>query len=202
MPCQDCDQAPENPIFINTAQDAYCEQCGDDANSCLEKIDASCVVYHFGKCNAATTLPNLGIASCTNLQTILETLDTLLGSTYNVPLIASDSPTINMTQWGPANHTFKGDVKISADTDNALTVRGDGLFASDSGKVRIDASDSLAYLEDQVDEGTDPLGIVSITITKSGGKLIITPTINITAICTALQAAGCGCGAPSEPLPS
>lgn len=194
--CTDCPNELSGEVHIGLPQQPYCEQC--EGERCIEKIDAACVTYHLGRCEVPTTLPNLGIPSCTSLQTILETLDRLLGTSYNIPLEVVDSPTIDFVNYGAAGHTLTGNVKISADAENVLFARANGLYAQDSGKLRVTAGDGLDYLANQIEPGDDPLGIVTLTIEVVGGKIRLTPTLDIAMLCAALQTEGCLCQSPDD----
>lgn len=113
------------------------------------------------------------------------------------PIIATDSDTIDLTVSGADGHTLRADVKIDPTTSTQLSVSAQGLKFTPDGKLKVDISDTPDYLENQVLAGVDPANLVTITITKSAGKLVFTPSINIGALCQALRDAGCVCGAPS-----
>lgn len=106
---------------------------------------------------------------------------------------------IGITAGGAYGHTPKFDIVIDPTSNAGLTVGNDGLkltlpapYVPDY-KVKVDVGDTPDYLENQIEVGTDPLGVVTLTITKVGGKLRITPTINVSAFCTQVSDE-CGCG--------
>lgn len=130
--CQFCG-IPDNIPCTCTQQTAqpYCDQCGDD-NSCVEKIDAQCVFYHLN-CADPAGLPNIGVPCNTDLETILEALDDLVGNHFNIKFEGQDTTTVHWESNGPAGHKPYAHVKVSDEAGNALEVNEDGLFASSSG---------------------------------------------------------------------
>lgn len=158
----------------------FCDQCGDDS-TCIEKINASCVFYHFNT-TTPSGLVNLGIPNNTNIEVILEAIDALIGNSFNVPFTPEDSETIEWTPGGTSGHSPKADVKISPDTNNQAEIRSNGLFVkayNENYLVKVDADDAPAYLENQVIGGSDPDGIISISIEKENGLLKYIPSLNI-----------------------
>ena len=158
----------------------FCDQCGDDS-TCVEKIDAACVFYHFNT-TAPSGLVNLGIPNGTDLETILEAIDALIGNSFNVPFTPVDSQTIGWTPGGTVGHSPKADLKVSTDTNNQAEIRSNGLFVrpyNENYYVKVNATDAPAFLKDQVVGGSDPDGIISIDINDNNGLLEFIPAINI-----------------------
>lgn len=212
MSCKDCNSFDNGgKVYINQPQEPFCEQCGD-GNVCVEKLDAKCVVYHLDTTDPSN-LGQWGVGNNTSVEEILEKINDLVGSSFNVPLTVVDTSTVNLTASGYANHTLQADVKISADADNIIVAKSDGLYAAAVAdwKVKVDATDVPDYLENQVVGSTD--GVVSVTIIKVGGQLVFQPSIDLTQLLTEinnseeLTALFCtimnkcaGCDAPSDPI--
>src|ERR1035437_4079246 len=178
------------PEYISCNCSSYeediCVPCLDETK-CIQKIDAECVIYHLDN-TTPTNLTCLGIPNQTNLQSILEAIDTKIcnASTLETPLTVIDTSSVDLTALGTANHTLSADVKLSSDAGNSITITDTGLYSPTcDGKVKVDSTGTLDYLINQVSGGTD--GIVTITVTEVGGQLIITPTINIPALLDLIQ---------------
>jgi hypothetical protein len=158
----------------------FCDQCADDAQ-CREKIDSQCVFYHFNT-TTPSKLTNLGIPNNTSLEVILETIDALIGNSFNVPFTPVNSDSINWIAGGTVGHSPKAEVIISPDLNNQAEVRSNGFFVkpyNENYYVKVNATDAPAYLKDQVVGGSDPDGIISIDINDNGGLLEFIPSINI-----------------------
>lgn len=158
-----------------------CIPCNDDTK-CIQKIDAECVVYHIDD-DKPSKLTCLGIPNKTTLEAIIEAIDTKIcnATTLQTPLTVIDTDSVDLTSTGIAGHTLQADVKISADLGNSIEVRPTGLYSpGGDGKLKVDATDTLDYLGDQVIGGTD--GVVTISVSVVGGKLVIIPTLNIPAL--------------------
>jgi hypothetical protein len=186
-PCTDCEPLNGGSVVtITEAQQPYCEQCGDDA-TCNEKLDAKCVIYNSDNCNGVSELENIGAASCDNLETILEKIDDLIGNNSNISITPTNTPSIDITANGPANHNIKADVIISPDAGNITTIRGNGVYTPNlnNGKVKVDADDAPAYLETQI--LGDSNDCVSVSVQKRDGILYIKPTINFDCFLQKLQ---------------
>lgn len=116
--------------------------------------------------------------------------------------VANNGLGIAATAGGTTGHSPIYDIKIDPASSTALTVGSAGLkltlpavYVPDY-KVKVDVSDTPDYLESQIIAGVDPLGLVSITITKVGGQLVITPTINKSNLCTVVVDE-CNCSQPN-----
>lgn len=132
MMCQICGQ-PDNIRCNCQVSQPYCDQCGND-NVCEEKMDAQCVYFHLN-CTNPAGLPNLGIQCNTDLETILEALDDLVGNSLNIPFAGTETKTIRWVSNGPAGHKPYAHVKISQDADNAVEERNDGLYVPEPAVV-------------------------------------------------------------------
>lgn len=106
------------------------------------------------------------------------------------------------TPGGTNGHSPVYDIKIDPTSSTALTVSPGGLkltlpavYVPDY-KVKVDVADTPDYLESQIVAGTDPLGIVSISISKVNGQLVITPTIDKSVLC-AVVVQECNCSQPN-----
>lgn len=186
MSCINCGPLEGGSIItIIEPQSPFCQDCGDDYR-CLDKLDSLCVIYHQRDVTLPTKLENLGLPSGSTLEVILEAIDDLIGTQFNIPLTVVDSSSVNLTSSGAAGHTLKADVLVSATAGNTLQVNSDGLYASGAsdGKVKVNAGDSLDYLVNQVIGGTD--GIVAVSTGVSSGLLQVSPSINMTALIGAL----------------
>lgn len=156
----------------------FCDQCGDD-NQCREKIDAQCVFYHFNT-TQPSRLTNLGIPNNTSLEVILEAIDDLIGSNFNIPFTPAESETISWETGGTAGHSPKAHVKISAESPNQAEIVEDGLLVKPHNPnylVKVNATDAPDYLINQIEGGTD--GIVSISKSVENGQVKLTPSINV-----------------------
>jgi hypothetical protein len=156
-----------------------CNPCIQNVKCGTGKMDAECVVYHIDDVEP-THLINLGIENKTPVSFILEAIDKLLGTNFNTPLTVEQTPSVHLTANGSANHTLKADVILSSKNGNSLIISDDGLYASTSssdGKVKVNAEDVPAYLENQLNGGTD--GIVSVSTVTKDGQVAIIPIISI-----------------------
>lgn len=163
------------------SQQPYCDQCQEP--DCNYEVDSGCVVYHPLPTTEPSNLENLGMPNGSTAEEIFEAIDDFLGNSANIPITPIDSPTVDITANGVAQHTIKADVKISPDAVNQLEARANGLYAKPYNEnywVKVDATDTPDYLEEQLVGGSD--GIVSVTVDNIGGLLNIVPTLNIQAL--------------------
>jgi len=123
--CQFCGQ-PDNVRCNCQVTQPFCDQCGND-NACEDKIDAQCVFYHLN-CTDPAGLPNLGINCDTDLETILEALDDLVGNSLNITFEGQETNSIRWVSNGPAGHKPYAHVKLSDDVGQATEERADGLY--------------------------------------------------------------------------
>ena len=169
----------------NLPTSVICNPCSEDT-LCSVKMDADCVFYHFLN-NKPTKLVNLAISNKTPISDILESIDSLLGTNFNIPISTLNTPSINISASGNANHLLKADVRVSTTSGNSLTINSDGLYVgnnSDDGKVKVNISDLPDYLENQLVGGTD--GVISIQTQTADGQIQIQPSINIGNLITTL----------------
>ena len=184
--CNICGQ----PDYIRcncVSQQPYCDQC-DNNSKCIEKVDAQCVIYHFNS-QEPSGLVNLGIPNNTDLETILETLDSLVGSGFNVAFSPSDTNSLQWSTGGTANHSPSANVRISTDADNDLELRGNGLFGKRFNPnyfVKPDAASAPGYLINKLVGDSDANGIVSLSFAMDAGVLKGTPGINLSTLFTNL----------------
>jgi Chaperone of endosialidase len=157
----------------------FCDQCAEDS-VCIEKMDSSCVIYHFGNPSAPSKLTCLGMPNGSTAEQIFERIDQLVCSQFNYPLIAVQTESIHLTLSGLANHTIEADLNISNQPGNAIQLFSDGVYVASSGetfKVKVDANAPPRYLADAVLGGTD--GCVNIDINDESGFLQIQPSIDV-----------------------
>lgn len=191
--CKICGQ----PDFIRcncTVTQPFCDQCGGE-NDCDEIIDARCVYFHFN-CDDNGGLPNLGIPCNTDLETILEALDDLVGNHFNIPFEGQETNTIRWAANGPAGHKPYAHVKISEDDGNIIEEREDGIYAT-----------AVPVVE--FEEVTNDC--ITITVTQDeAGVFHITPTLDIECLLNKIRdefselfcevIGDCDCGLPIENL--
>lgn len=184
--CHICGQpACFNPDNCISAQ-PFCDQCAEDSR-CFQKVDSQCVIYHFNT-DTPTKLINLGFPNGANLEAILEKIDSLIGTQFNIPFTPEDTITIHWNPGGTAGHSPSADVKLSDQSGNTLVALDDGLFAPGFNldyKVKVDASDIPDYLQNQIVGGTD--GIISNTVVNNNGILEIIPQISILCLLNAIR---------------
>lgn len=164
------------------SQEPFCEQCSEN-QPCNYEVDSKCVTYHPLPTTQPSQLDNLGLPNGSTAEEIFEAIDDFLGNNANIPITPVDSPTIDLTANGVADHTLRADVKISPDPINQLEARANGLYAKPYNEnywVKVDANDTPDYLEEQMVGGSD--GVVSISVNNVGGLLQINPTLNIQAL--------------------
>jgi hypothetical protein len=116
-------------------------------------------------------------------EEIFEAIDDFLGNSANIPITPVDTPSIDITASGTANHTVKADIKVSPDTLNQLEIRSNGVYAKPYNEnywVKVDTNDTPDYLEEQIVGGSD--GVVSVTVDNQSGLLVVVPTLNIQAL--------------------
>jgi hypothetical protein len=160
------------------SQQPFCDQC-NESNKCNLEMDAYCVIYHPDD-DSPTQLININKPNGSNLEDILEAIDSFLGNNANIPITPVDTSTIDLIVSGRAEHTLTANLIISPDINNQLEVRSNGLFAkpyNENYLVKVNASDSPNYLENQIVGGTD--GVVSITTDTVDGQVKVQPSIDI-----------------------
>jgi hypothetical protein len=84
------------------------------------------VPFLFGNGNAYNSIPASAISG--------------LPSIVNTQLVANDSNSFDFTTSGTDSHTLTGNVKISAQANNAISILNDGLFATTGGAAVIDTA--------------------------------------------------------------
>ena len=150
---------------------------------CLKEIDASCVIY------TGEVLSSIGVTSGMYLDEILEVLDAL--NFTETVFVANDSASIEGTTGGTNGHSPNYDVKVDPSSSNIITVSSAGLMVNSNsggdGKVKVDASDTKDYLENQLAGGTSNLNIMTITPVKSGGVIVVTPTFSVWQLMNAIE---------------
>lgn len=175
MSCNICGQ----PDFIRCnceAAQPFCDQCAEDTN-CTTKMDAQCVIYHFNR-TTPSQLTCLGLANGVSVEEILEAIDDLICSNFNIPFEPVDTASIEWTPGGPAGHKPQADVILSPDAGQIIIQRANGLFAENDHKVKVDAADTPDYLENQIEGVLSPTG-VSIEIENVGGVLQVKASIDL-----------------------
>lgn len=174
--CYICGQPTcTNPDYC-VSQEPFCDQCANDSN-CAQKMDSECVIYHFNT-DEPTKLINLGMPNGSTVEAILEKIDSLIGSQFNIPFTPVDTITVKWTPGGTSGHSPKADVVLSPLTGNTTVILPSGIFTPGPDyKVKVDADDIPAYLKDQLIGDTD--GIVSISTQVVDGQVKIRPSINV-----------------------
>lgn len=175
--CQICGQ-PDNIRCNCQVSQPYCDQCGND-NACEEKMDAQCVFYHLN-CTNPAGLTNLGIPCNTDLETILEALDDLVGNSLNIPFSGTETATIRWVSNGPAGHKPYAHVKISEDVDNAVESRTDGLYVPTPvipAGGEVNAGVNIGTGEGQIYAGKTGVNLQFKTI-KAGPNVTVTNNTN------------------------
>lgn len=180
-----------NPDYLRCncqSTQPYCDQCSGD-NTCENVLDLQCAFYHLQTVGGPTPPPskliNLGLLNGASAQQIVEAIDALIGTNFNIPFKPVDTDSISWATGGPAGHTPKANVNLSEESDNQIVLLSDGLYVpsgsgGDDHKVKVDVGDNPDYLEDQIEGGDD--GIVFNTVINDGGILKILPTIDISAL--------------------
>lgn len=139
-------------------------------------VDAGCVQY------TGEDLENFDINSGDFLDDILQELDQFTFAETDFEANSTDS--IVGVTGGTNGHSPFYSVRIDPADSNAITVSSLGLLVDGDnigdGKVKVDSSDTKAYLEDQLSLGTD--GIITITPTTIGGLIYMVPSIDIRAL--------------------
>lgn len=166
-----------NPDYC-VSQQPNCDDCPNDSR-CIQKIDARCSIYHLNT-DIPTKLTNLHFDNGANVEEILEAIDKLIGSKFNIPFLPVDTITVKWQAGGPSGHSPKANVPISSQSGNTVVALEDGLFAPDYNKdykVKVDAEDIPDFLENQMVGGTD--GVLSNSVLNRAGLLEIMPTLDI-----------------------
>lgn len=179
------------PICINPdnciSEQPFCDDCANDSR-CVQKIDSKCGIYHFNT-NIPTKLVNLQFDNGSNIEEILEKIDTLIGSKFNIPFTPEDTLTIKWIAGGQSGHSPKANVPISPTSGNTVVSLPDGLFAPDYNKdykVKVDATDAPDFLENQIVGGTD--GVFSNSVNNEGGLLQVMPSLDILCLLKRIKA--------------
>lgn len=174
---------PDNCISVQP----QCDNCADDSR-CIQKLDSKCAIYHLNT-DIPTKLINLQFDNGANVEQILEKIDSLIGSHFNIPFTPVDTITIHWTPGGQSGHKPKADVPISEISGNTVVALPDGLFAPDYNvdyKVKVDATDIPDYLKNQIVGGTD--GVVSNSVKDVAGLLEILPSLDILCLLKRIKA--------------
>jgi hypothetical protein len=164
------------------SQQPFCEQCSENV-PCNYEVDSKCVTYHPLPTSQPSKLDNLGMPNGASAEEIFEAIDDFLGNSANIPITPVDSLSIDITTSGTAQHTIKADIKVSPDPVNQLEIRANGVYAKPYNEnywVKVDATDTPDYLEEQIVGGSD--GIVSNSVVNIGGLLMVVPNLNIQAL--------------------
>jgi hypothetical protein len=189
--CDNCnDNRPHNIPDDCESQVPFCDPCAEDS-SCFEKFDAECVFYHRNRSDKPSRLTCLGLPNNTSVEQFMETIDSYVCNSFNIPFSGQDSRTIHWTAGGPAGHEPTADVILSNDEGQIIIERSNGLFAENSGKVRVDNADALDYLENQITGATSASGDFTIDVSNVSGVMVVTPILNIETLIANL------CSAPS-----
>lgn len=125
--CYICGQPDYLRCNCESAQ-PYCDQCAEET-SCVDKMDAECIIYHLHD-NKPSKLVNLDLPNKTSISTIVEKIDSLIGTYFNIPFAPENTTSIIWTPDGPAGHQPSAKVVISPDADNIIIQRENGMFAS------------------------------------------------------------------------
>jgi len=142
-------------------------------DGCLHEHSTDCIIYY------GDPLANIQVVTGDTLTTILEKLnDFNFSETAFIPVTTN---TIVSTPGGINGHQPIYDVKIDP-ADNAIISSANGIKVPLStilqGKVKVNASDTLDYLEDQMSQGSDLNGIITVSPTSLGGKIYLVPSLN------------------------
>jgi hypothetical protein len=113
------------------------------------------------------------------------------------PFSGSSTQGIEYISGGIQGHSPIYRLKLDSTTDPSLTLGDSGLKFTPDYKTKV-AGGTPNYLDSLIEIGTDPKGLISIAVEIVNGKLKLTPTIDVEALCTALRASGCMCDSPSN----
>ena len=162
----------------NTTTCFPCEQSSHCEEGCpIENFDACCVQYK------GENLENIGIEHNDSLCDALVKLNDL--SLFDTAFIANSTKTIRGIPSGTRGHSPLYHVRLNPE-NNAIIETEDGLQVklSDlySGKVKVNKSDSLDYLENQLFCGNQLNSlnreIIKVCPTVINGAIYLVPTIN------------------------
>lgn len=176
--CVICGQSDFIRCNCQSAQ-PFCDTCAEDS-VCGEKMDSACVIYHFGNPTLPSKLIYLQLPNGSSAQTIFEKIDSLIGSSFNLPIIPIQTPSIHLIASGLADHTLQVDLNISNQPGNKIQLFSDGVYVAASGetfKVKVDSDAPPRYLYDAVVGGTD--GCVNIDVNDVNGILQLQPSIEV-----------------------
>jgi hypothetical protein len=152
----------------SSCEESACNEVSSCREGCINETNANCVQY------TGEDLENINVESGDWLEDIL------------IKLNSTD--TIVATANGTNGHSPYYNVRIDP-TDNAITKSAAGLKVSLSqilqGKVKVNAADSLDYLDNQIFAGTD--GIITVTPTVVGGAIYLVPSINKEALMALIE---------------
>jgi hypothetical protein len=160
---------------INTTTCFPCNQGNSCEEGCIiENFDACCVQYK------GEPLENLNID--TN-DTLCEALVKLNELSFSETLFSANSTnSIIGAPNGLFGHSPFYHVRLNPNINQAITVSSQGLFVDKSqfleGKVKVNASDTLDYLQNQLFPGSDGNNIITITPTVIGGGIYLVPSLN------------------------
>lgn len=166
-------------------EDPLCDDCGDDR--CVSKIDTLCSIYHLNT-DIPSKLTNLGFGNGANLEEILERIDVLVGTSFNIPLTVISSPSLILQNSGIAGHTLTGYVPLSQEPGNSLQIYDDGFYVpscSETYQVKVDASGAPGYLYDKINTNTID-GIISLDKVIEDDQVVLTPVLNFCLLTQAL----------------
>lgn len=152
-----------------------CEQTNVCAEGCPFEVDAGCVIY------TGDPLSVIDVNAGDYLDDILLKLNNI---TFSQTVFSANSTnSILATAGGTMGHSPLYAVRLDP-TNNLITVSATGLKVDStivlSGKVKVNASDTLDYLENQFSPATDTNNVIAITPTTIGGIIYLVPSINKT----------------------
>lgn len=148
-------------------------------DGCPFILDASCVEYN------GPDLDNLfNIGTGARLDVILQSIDAL--SFDETLFSANNTNSIYAIAGGVKGHSPQYNVRINSSVDNLITLTENGLRVSltsgGDGKVKVDADDDKAYLEDQFGTGDDGIVILAVIPVKTVGKMEFVPELDVEAL--------------------
>jgi hypothetical protein len=176
VPCN-CIKAP-----IASAPVVYCET----------KLDVACIFYNYNNPASKNGLNNLNLPNNTSLKTIIDQIDALLRKPGPVTPTPTPAPIqdiyVAVDGLDPSGN-FLSD-KLTAGDNVTFIVLNPGTnesiqISALNNQVATDANSTPGYLIDEITGGTD--SILTLTTSDANGTVLVTPTLNITALLKAIM---------------
>lgn len=162
--------------------------CYNDCEDQLPQCPPSCNCTTNDIPYNGATDPCTQVTYLDKLTTVLTKLATFAKNRLFGIVPSTTIAVTDLTQAG-CDRVLRADVKVSLDANNTLAVHSDGLYVPQAAapeeyvpdyKVKVDVGGTPDFLGVKIVGGTD--GIVTNTVTTASDKVVVGPSINVSAL--------------------